>query len=427
MEYSFKQFFQFVFLICIFVSCSEDDTEIPNRQQDNPLVTIDASTVYQTISGFGGANQMWGTTFPSSSDMQKAFGSGTDELGLSIFRIRISSNRDEWPLIVDVSKQAQNMGAIILASPWSPPAHLKSNNSDVGGYLLEENYEAYANYINEFVSFMEEEGVDIYAVSIQNEPDIQVSYESCDWTAVQMRNFLRDYGHLITGAKVVAPESFNFNRSFSDVLLNDETAATNFDIVGGHIYGGGEGTYPLAENMDKEIWMTEYLLNLNEGDWEAATEEEKWAESLQMLETIHNAMQNNWNAYIWWYLKRYYSFIGDSEQGTEDGSILKRGYAFSHFSAYIRPGFQRISIEEDESTNLLMTAYKDEGQTVAVFINKNNASATIELKLSNSQLSSGEMMITTAQTNRVTNQLPINDGETELVIPPHSVVTCLLE
>lgn len=58
-----------------------------------------------------------------------------------------------------------------------------------------------------------------------------------------------------------------------------------------------------------------------------------------MLETIHESMESNWNAYIWWYLKRYYSFIGEGVQGAPEGEILKRGYAFSHFSKFIRPGY----------------------------------------------------------------------------------------
>src|SRR5690606_30707555 len=105
------------------------------------------------------------------------------------------------------------------------------------------------------------EGVEIYAISIQNEPDIKVSYESCDWSPSAMRNFIRDYGHLITGSKLAAPESFNFNQSFTNVLLNDKEALKNLDIVAGHIYGGGLAPFPLAEENDKEVWMTEYLLN----------------------------------------------------------------------------------------------------------------------------------------------------------------------
>ena len=299
------------------VACGgSDDFQIPDRPAPEPaVITIDPSVTYQTIAGFGGANQMWGTQFPNAGDMQKAFGMGDSELGFSIFRIRIASNPNEWPLIVDVAKEALKYEAKILASPWSPPAALKSNNSDISGRLEEDNYEAFANHINDFIDFMSENDVEIYAISIQNEPDIEVSYESCDWTATEMNNFIKGHGHLIK-TRIAAPESFNFNQGFSNVLLNDEKTVEQFDIVAGHIYGGGQNAYPLAESKEKEIWMTEYLMNLNVGDWEGADEETKWDETMIMLGTLHTAMVNNWNAYIWWYLKRYYSFIGDGDEGT---------------------------------------------------------------------------------------------------------------
>ena len=69
--------------------------------------------------------------------------------------------------------------------------------------------------------------------------------------------------------------------------------------------------------------MTEYLLNLNSGNagaaaWSTYSEAAIWNESLKMLGTVHDAMSNNWNAYIWWYLQRFYSFIGDGEQTQRD-------------------------------------------------------------------------------------------------------------
>ena len=282
-------------------------------------------------------------------------------MGLSIFRVRLASDSTEWPFILESVKEAQKYGVKILASPWSPPANLKSNNSTVGGYLLPENYEAFKNYINSFVAYMASNGVDIYAISIQNEPDIQVSYESCSWTSSTMIDFLKSYGHLIEGTKIAAPESFNFNKDFTNILLNDVYAVENLDIVAGHIYGGGLGTFPIAVQKGKEIWMTEYLLNLNSGNsgspaWTSYSESEKWDESLEMLHSIHEAMTYNWNAYIWWYLQRFYSFIGDGEQGTTDGEILKR---------------VRVNASTSKSTGLEITVYEGNNQIVVVIINRN--------------------------------------------------------
>ncbi len=360
-----------IILITFLSSCSKDDEKSSaSKLSLGPTLNIDPNVTYQTIAGFGGANQMWGTQFPNATDMKKAFGTDEDQLGLSIFRIRIPSNRDEWARIVGVSQEAMNYNAKILASPWSPPAHLKSNGSDVGGYLPEENYGKYLEHINDFISFMASNNVDIYAISIQNEPVIEVGYESSDWSPGQMANFLREYGDKIEGAKVAAAESFNFTRSFTDVLLNNDEVSRNIDIIAGHIYGGGLGPYPLAEQKGKEIWMTEYLMNQGATDsWSQLSSQKIWEESLEMLETVHESMESNWNAYIWWYIKRYYSFLGDGSQGTTNGEILKRGVGFSHFSKFVRPGHQRIQAGITTEPDLLVTAYKGENTLIVQIIN----------------------------------------------------------
>lgn len=390
------------------------------------MLSVDPATTYQTIAGFGGANQMWGTQFPNAADMQKAFGMEESDLGLSIFRMRVASDPVEWPLIVNVAKEAVKYGAKIQASPWSPPPALKSNGSDIGGYLPQENYEAFADHLNEFISFMASNDVAIDAISIQNEPDIRVSYESCDWTPLEMRNFLKAHGHRINGVKLTAPESFNFSQSITNDILNDEEAANNLDIVSGHIYGGGLASFPLAEQKGKEIWMTEYLLNQGAtSNWSQLPDNVIWDETIQMLNTVHQSMTHNWNAYIWWYLKRYYSFIGDGTQGTTSGEILKRGYAFSQFSKFVRPGYVRIKVDFQHDAHV--TAYSGEGKTVIVLINPNNSPLTnIGLVVAGKTPSSATVYETTASLNRNKTTVEPQDGHLIVSLLPKSIVTVVI-
>jgi glucuronoarabinoxylan endo-1,4-beta-xylanase len=418
-------------LLTCLMACSKSE-EPPHKGVTLKLLTVDPAATYQSIAGFGGANQMWGTQFPSASDMKSAFGTEESDLGLSIFRVRVPSNTAEWPLIINVIKEAKKYGAKILASPWSPPPSLKSNGNEIGGHLLEENYAAYADHLNEFIAYMASNNASVDAISIQNEPDIQVSYESCDWSTSQMRDFLKDYGHLIAGAKVVAPESFNFNQSFTNAMLNDETVVANLDIVAGHIYGSGLAPFPIAAQKGKEIWMTEYLMNLNTGQagapaWTTYSEEAIWNETLQMLSTVHQAIMHNWNAYIWWYLKRYYSFIGDGTNGTNSGEILKRGYAFSHFSKFIRPGYVLIKTEFQQ-TDALISAYKGENKTVVVLINPGTTSVTnISLKVAEVIPSSATMYVTSSSVNRSKTTLQSQNGNLVLTLTPKSITTVVIE
>lgn len=429
MHYILKQLCLLLILI-ITSSCSDDNDTLP----EEPVVTaknltVNTGTTYQTITGFGGANQMWGTQFPNASDMQKAFGTGNDELGLSIFRIRISSNPNEWALITEVAKQAQDQGAKIMASPWSPPPSLKNNNSDIRGYLLPENYDEFAQYINDFVQFMANNGVNIDVVSVQNEPDWEPNYESCDYTPNQMRDFLAQEGATITNdVQIAAPESLNFNANFANVLLNDEAAEAQIDIVAGHIYGGGLAPYPLAQQKGKELWMTEYLLNQNAtSDWSTLGANVIWDETLEMLSTIHQGMEYNWNAYIWWYLKRYYSFIGDGDQGTTSGEILKRGYAYSHFSKFIRPGYQRIAVQLATPGAILSSAYRGDNKTILVLINPSDLpSGNLNIVIDGETPTAATAFTTSLTANRQEQPLTVENEALLINILPKSVTTIII-
>lgn len=429
----FNLLFCLLIFLNLFFSCSKSSGD--GGSGDSPTanvplkIVLNPTTTYQTISGFGGANKMWGTESLSIADAAKAFGTSDNQLGLSIFRVRLSSNKNEWSNIIESVKEANKYGVKVLASPWSPPAALKSNNSDVGGYLLPQNYKAFKDYINEFIAYMSTNGAKIDVISIQNEPDWKPSYESCEYTADDFINFFNAPGQIV-GAKVAAPESLNFNQTMTNAILSNDNAAGKIDIIAGHTYGGGIAKFPLAEQKNKEIWMTEYLLNLKSGDagapaWSTYSEASKWNESLIMLSGIHDAMNNNWNAYIWWYLKRFYSFIGDGEQGTINGEILKRGYAFSHFSKFVRPGFIRIANVLPNGSTLKVTSYTKGTQTVIVVIN------TEIFPVNNVQFSglkpvSATSYSSTVSTSLLKKDLTIQNETVTLNVPASSVVTVVI-
>lgn len=421
--------FLFVSML-VFSSCGGSSEESPIPEEPIGLkIAITPGTVYQTIAGFGGANRMWGTESLNATEAAKAFGTGDNQLGLSIFRVRLSSNKAEWPIIVDAVKEANKNGVKVLACPWSPPANLKSNNSDIGGYLLPKNYTAFKDYINDFIVFMNTNGAKIDVVSIQNEPDIKVTYESCDYSPTDFINFIKAPGQIV-GAKLAAPESFNFNPSLTDAVLSDDAVAQKIDIVAGHIYGGGIANFPLAEQKKKEIWMTEFLLNLNTGNagaakWSTYSETVKWAESLKMLSSIHDAMSSNWNAYIWWYLKRYYSFIGDGEEGTINGDLLKRGVAFSHFSKFVRPGFVRIGTDLSSKSFLKVSVYKKDNQTVIEIINPENTTVN-NVQFSGLTTSTAVSYTTTETISMQKKQLTVANNLFAVNVLPNSITTIVV-
>lgn len=407
-------------------------TQPAKKQEPATKVTVNPDVVYQTITGFGGANMIWGTDYLTESEMDLAFGTGENQLGLSIYRVRLSSSRSDWDGLVNSVKMANDRNAKVLASPWSPPAEWKSNNSiNGGGYLLKNHYADFVNYINEYIQFMSDNGATVDVVSIQNEPDWEVDYEGCEYTVDEMYDFVKNYAGVIEGAQVLAAESLNFNQTYTDEILNDATTVDNINIVGGHLYGGGLAAYPLAHEKGKEIWMTEYLMNLNSGNvssnWTEHTDQETiWDETMEMLESVHSAMAFDWNAYIWWYIRRYYSFLGDGEKGTQRGEILKRGYAFSHYSKFVRPGYQRIGVDTEGVSSLKMTAYAGDGNIVIVIINPSEYSTkNVEVAMPSS-ISSALAYTTSSGLNREKSDDIVKEDKIILELPKESVTTVVL-
>ena len=81
---------------------------------------------------------------------------------------------------------------VVYASPWSPPAFMKTNNNMLqGGKLKKEHYPVWANYFAKFIKAYENEGIPIWGLTIQNEPMAVQRWESCIYTAEEERDFLK--------------------------------------------------------------------------------------------------------------------------------------------------------------------------------------------------------------------------------------------
>lgn len=324
---------------------------------------INLASTQQTIKGFGGA-----TVFRpdlTDADINTLFGTSDNQLGLTILRIRVSPyGTGDWAKELSNAKRAKALGAIVMATPWSPPASMKTNNNTTGGMLKTSSYADYAAYLKSFADYMTTNGAELYALSIQNEPDIQVNYESCDWTGQEMTDFIKNNTFNLGNTKLMAAESFNFNQAFTDVILNDATAASKVSIIGGHIYGGGLKKYDNALNKGKEVWMTEHLDTLT-----------TWPSVLATAKEIHDCIAvANYSAYIWWYLKRFYGPID------ENGQITKRGCTMAQFSKYIRPGYQRTDAS-DPTANVYVSAYKGNGKIVIVVVNMTNSTERVKFNI----------------------------------------------
>jgi glucuronoarabinoxylan endo-1,4-beta-xylanase len=399
----------------LILSCSKKDGNAGNPGNNNTFtfdaaVTVQANDIKQVIEGFGCATVFIpANTSLSASDLDHLFGNSTNEVGLNILRIRLASDNGWRAIELTNAKGAIQRGAKVLATPWSPPANMKTNNNIVGGSLITDSSASYAKYLNDFADYMSANGAPLYAVSIQNEPDITVNYESCNWTADQMRDFLKNYGQLITSTKVLAPESFHNDQNFTNTILNDNTAASHVNIVGGHIYGGGIVENTVAESEGKEVWMTEHLdTNIS------------YAADLNTAVEIHNCLtQANFSAYIWWYGKRFYGPIDDN------GNVTKRGYVMSQFARFIAPGSVRLGTGTNSNAAVLISAYKNTaGKITIVAINTSEGIANQKITVSNASVSQVIPYTTAADKNTAPGAMitVANNSFTDS-LPPNSITT----
>ena len=331
-------------------------------------VSVDATRTFQTWDGFGAMNSWGDSDYWTKSECDLLFGT----LGIDIMRLRIPTTESHWQNLLESAGYASSTyGAKLLASPWSGPAEWKDTGSlngkdgETRSHLLEEHYEDYALYLEKYAGYMKDNGAALYAISIQNEPDWPASYEGCYWTPEQIASFASAYAYLITSAAVVSGEPMGSNTKYWDAILDDPEASANVDILAGHLYGDGAmKSYSRAAQKGKSLWMTEHLLNES---WNVGGSH--WDETMQMADEVSDCITNGWNAYIWWYARRYYSFIGDGEQSTSRGSILPRGHAFGQFSRYIDPGDVRIEASSN-SESLRVCAFRDaSGKRKIVIVN----------------------------------------------------------
>ncbi len=361
--------------------------------------TINIGNTRQMIRGFGGMNHPVWIGDLTESQRNTAFRNGSGEIGMTVLRIWISDNPNDWSREVATARRAIELGSIVIATPWNPPAEMcetvwRNNRNEKR--LKPSSYGAYVNHLNNFNNFMRNNGVNLYAISFANEPDY-----GHDWTWYsidEVYNFTKNHaGALrINGTKVITAESFAYNKSYYDNIINDPSALANIDVIGAHVYASNANSpdsffqYPLADQKasGKERIMTEHYTTSN------TNSADLWPDALDVGYEIHRCMvEGQFNAYVWWYIRRSYGPM------KEDGTISKRGYCMAQFSKFIRPGYVRVDASKNPTAGVYVSAYKNNNNLVIVAVNRNSSSRNVTFNLSGGQVNSFTKYETTGSAN----------------------------
>ena len=279
--------------------------------------------------------------------------------------------------------------------------------------------------------YRQRHGLEIGAISLQNEPDLVTKYSSCTWNGGQFRDFIRD--HLkptferdgIT-AKVVVGEASNFGEKHVQETLADPVAAARLDIVATHAcdksFEKKAQPLPLARSQGKRIWMTE--VSYFETNNPSIKDGLKWAQLIHNHLTISDV--NAW--FYWW--GACYKTNGESlitmDLKNRTFATTKRLFTFGNFSRFVRPGYVRLGCDPNPAPGVSVTAFRggDKGPLVVVAINSGETAQQIEYRLDGCQVKSFTPYRTSASENlvRLDNVKP-DQGRLLVSLPAQSVTS----
>ena len=325
------------------------------------------------------------------------------------------------PLIIEAFKAADRP-VHLFASPWSPPAFMKDNNSLVhGGKLLERYKHAWAKYYTKFIKAYEKRGIQIWGISVQNEPMAVQKWESCVYTAEEERDFIKLYlGPRLDkdGMRDMKLIAWDHNRDLiyqrASTILNDPEAAKYVWGIGFHWYETWTGSNMQFNNLklvheafpDKNLIFTEGCVEKfsldRVNDWSLG---EKYGYSMLNDFNCGTVAWTDWNILL-------DETGGPNHVGnfcfapihadTKTGKLIYTNsyYYIGHFSKFISEGSKRIACSSN----------RDKLQTTA-FINPNGTISAIILNTSDEKLP---------------YKLCISGKAADLVSLPHSIMTIVL-
>jgi len=319
-----------------------------------------------------------------SSDMYTYVEDGDKEL--TTFSIA-HDEKYKIPLIKRAVEAAGGKLSLFI-SPWSPPAWMKDNGDMLfGGTLLPEYYQSWANYYVKYIQALEQKGIPVWGLSVQNEPMARQIWESCIYTAEEERDFIKNFlgptlhNSNMSDRKLIA---WDHNRDLiyhrASTILGDSEAARYVWGIGFHWYevwtGGRQ--YENVKRVAEAFSETNLLLTeacIYPFSWETI-DQWKWGE--QYGENMIHDFNNGAVAWTDWNLlldetggpNHVANFcFAPIHAKVNEGSLyyMNSYYYIGHFSKFIRPGAARI-ISSSSRAQLLTTAFINVDGSLAIVV-----------------------------------------------------------
>ena len=399
-----------------------------NDTAKHSTIVIDDTKTFQSIDGFGFAltggsamNMMQMSTAARSALVRELFGTDKNHIGTSYLRISMgASDLDEkvfsyddlsegktdeqlihfdlgydkkylLPVLKEILKI--NPAVKIMASPWSPPVWMKNNHDTRGGNLLKEYYPVYAKYFVKYIQAMRKQGIDIDAITVQNEPLHPGNNPSLQMFAPDQADFVKNHlgpafaaAHINT--KIIIYDHNADKPEYPISILDDPGAKKYIDGSAFHLYGGKiEALSKVHEaHPDKNLYFTE--------QWVGAPGNYATDIFWHTQQLIIGGTRNWCKTVLEWNLASDKEYKPYTDRGgcnrclgaiTIDKNSVTRNpayYIIAHAAKFVRPGSERI--ESTISNEIPNVAFKTtSGKIVLIVLNSTPSIQTFTIAYKN--------------------------------------------
>lgn len=366
-----------------------DVAPVADTPASRPVVDVDDAVRHQEIVGFGAAvtgSAAWllhaRLDAARRDSVLRALFSPDAGIGLSLVRVTMGASDfslrsftyDDVPVgardtalarfsidadradVIPTLRRAREINPVlrVIATPWSPPAWMKTSGSLNGGSLRRDAYPVYARYFRRYVDALAAEGIALFAVTPQNEPHHEAAYPSTRMTAAEQTTFVRDHlGPALTGPGMPRILAWDHNWDAPEYPLHVLADAGARRYVAGaafHCYAGDPSAQSRVHDAfpDAELYMTECA----GGAWAP-----DFGDNLRWnVRTLIVGTTRHWSrGTVLWNLA-----LDPAHGPTNGGCTNCRGvvtidpatggvtyneeyYALGHASRFVRPGARRVA------------------------------------------------------------------------------------
>lgn len=452
------------------------------RVPQSITITIDLAQRYQTIEGFGTCLVTW------IEDLQDLFQTAefqhyyVEELGATLLRIEMwpdvsLKEIDDWreisytdfdfsgagqrgQVFIDFIEATHHLGpdgVKLIGTVWSPPAWMKQNgltsngnpnrqNFSLGSHpespyvvnntLRSDRYQHFAKWLVEWVKLLQAKGIELYALSPQNEPMFSQWYNSAVYSPDHYQKLIKTVGIMFEQEAVTRPLIFGpehvtrdlvGNHQYLQAILNRPDVRPYFDVIATHGYIDGVAA---DQNPQTQARFAQLIHDLDYPYWitEAGTGPHDWPGALNGLaaQLHYSLVRGQASAFLPWQ-------VVDLDPTTHNLMTINtptpKTYAAIHYFKFIRPGAIRVQTDPD-SQWIEASAFwdQDRGTITVVALNRHPVDITVTLTFKHLLQDYPQLSLFRTSISEQLAQQPDpiwseTDDAIELMIPATSLIT----